>query len=519
MSAGWIPTPVRNVKTFVAVVQPGDSVSRIAQRMTGSPSRWPELVGANLHKPLSPGNVAGSPYRVFSSLQAGEHLMVPASWPNPGQGVIGKSFPGGYINETKQQQVQLKEQAVPPVPCNPKTCAQLGASCGIVNDECGANIDCGGCKDGEQCGAVVPHQCGVPFDQGPTNDPYGALITTIVGTVIPGMVPPGTLPTPPPTFGMPDIAKIISAWYPYLPPGILPKTPVIPNPGDGSVSMWLKLIESAIAFLTAAGLSESQIDWLAKIPWDSNMPWSKIPWQQLIVALDPLARLPIWNLLIGAATGGGIVNDKPSMNAATSGGDFVFNPFDPTIWTRAPFSNVNAFGWENFLPAAAGIQDMPGTWGKIDDMELLGCIAGNPKRAAELADPKYVACFKTDMTKLKLYMCNPQLNAADCAKTIDPKNPPVPIVPPGINWACQPSPKCIADQLGGLPGGVPAGMCPPPGTAYPACIPEWYKTITGQNVPPPPAEEKKDSNLPLYLGLGAAGIALVAGILVIAAAD
>lgn len=510
MSAGWIPTPVRNVKTFVAVVQPGDSVSRIAHRMTGSPNRWPELVGANLHKPLSPGNVAGSPYRVFSSLQSGEHLMVPSSWPNPGQGVMGKAFSGGYINETKPQQVKPKEQAGPPLPCYPKTCSQLSASCGIVDDWCGNQINCGVCGGTQVCGP--DHQCHDIEGAGGI-DPYGALITTIVGTVVPGLAPPGSLPTPPTGFGMPDIAKVISAWYPYIPPGILPPSPLPPNPGDGSVAMWIKLIESATVFLTAAGLKPSQIDWLFSLPWD-KIPFDKIPWQQLIVALDPVVRLPVWQLLIDAAKGNAIVSDKPSMNEAPSGGDFKFDPFDPTIWTKAPFSNVNAFGWDNFLPAAAGIMpgEMPGTWGNINDMELLGCIAGNPKRAAELADPKYVACFKSDMARLKLYMCNPQLDATKCAAGVDPKNPPIPVVPPGVNWACQPSPACIAEQLKKL--GVPDPCSP-----MPTCIPEWYKTITGQNVPPPPAEDKKETNLPLYLGLGAAGIALVAGILVIAAAD
>lgn len=459
MSAGWIPTPVRSVKPFVAVVQPGDSVSRIAHRMTGSPSRWPELVGANLHKPMSPGNVAGSPYRVFSDLQPGEHLMVPASWPNPGSGSVGViPKQSQYINERNAYTAVQQEE--------PSRGGQI--------------------------------------------DPFGGLITTIVT----GLGTTNTLPTPPAGLGLPDVANVIAAWYPYIPPGIIPGLSTPPSPAiPGSVEMWIKLIESATAFLSVCGLTPSQIDWLTKIPWDNNMPWAKIPWQQLIVSLDPVMRLPFWQLLIGAASGTGPIVTKPSLNTP-AGQDAKIDFFDPSTWTKEPFASVNQFGWANFLSPSQQIMpdDMPGTWGKIDDMELLGCIAGNPQRAAELADPKYAACFKSDMTKLKLYMCNPKLDATKCAVGVDPKNPPIPIVPPGVNWACQPSPACIAEQLNKL--GV-QDPCSP----MPTCIPEWYKTITGQNVPPPPAEDKKDTNLPLYLGLGAAGIALVAGILVIAAAD
>jgi hypothetical protein len=58
------------------VVQPGDSASAIAERLTHDSRRWPELVAANLIKPTSPdGN--------FASLRAGETLMLPASWAAP----------------------------------------------------------------------------------------------------------------------------------------------------------------------------------------------------------------------------------------------------------------------------------------------------------------------------------------------------------------------------------------------------------------------------------------------------
>jgi len=45
--------------------------------------------------------------------------------------------------------------------CTPRTCAQAGAQCGAIGDGCGATIDCGVCPDGLSCGGGgVPNQCG-----------------------------------------------------------------------------------------------------------------------------------------------------------------------------------------------------------------------------------------------------------------------------------------------------------------------------------------------------------------------
>lgn len=44
--------------------------------------------------------------------------------------------------------------------CTPKTCTQLGANCGHIDNGCGKLIDCGSCAHGETCGAVQPNVCG-----------------------------------------------------------------------------------------------------------------------------------------------------------------------------------------------------------------------------------------------------------------------------------------------------------------------------------------------------------------------
>ncbi len=47
--------------------------------------------------------------------------------------------------------------------CTPKTCAELGASCGTLLDGCGASLDCGTCSAPETCGGGgTPNACGKP---------------------------------------------------------------------------------------------------------------------------------------------------------------------------------------------------------------------------------------------------------------------------------------------------------------------------------------------------------------------
>jgi hypothetical protein len=44
--------------------------------------------------------------------------------------------------------------------CVPKTCAQLGAECGLAIDGCGGAIECGECSAGKYCGGDGANQCG-----------------------------------------------------------------------------------------------------------------------------------------------------------------------------------------------------------------------------------------------------------------------------------------------------------------------------------------------------------------------
>ena len=45
--------------------------------------------------------------------------------------------------------------------CKPRTCLQIGAACGEIDDGCGGTVDCGSCTEPETCGGGgVEHQCG-----------------------------------------------------------------------------------------------------------------------------------------------------------------------------------------------------------------------------------------------------------------------------------------------------------------------------------------------------------------------
>ncbi len=44
--------------------------------------------------------------------------------------------------------------------CMPKSCAQLGAQCGVAPNGCGGSVTCGDCPSGQTCGGGGPNQCG-----------------------------------------------------------------------------------------------------------------------------------------------------------------------------------------------------------------------------------------------------------------------------------------------------------------------------------------------------------------------
>jgi len=93
--------------------------------------------------------------------------------------------------------------------CTPRTCAQAGATCGVVADGCGGlTPNCGGCATGQACGAGgVANQCGAAVAcTGPLCSQQMACTglpkTTITGTITaPGHTNTATWGTPDPIYG------------------------------------------------------------------------------------------------------------------------------------------------------------------------------------------------------------------------------------------------------------------------------------------------------------------------------
>jgi hypothetical protein len=56
-------------------------------------------------------------------------------------------------------------------PCQPKTCAELGFTCGWNGDGCGNAIQCGSCAPGDECGSGGFSRCGRTSDGGPACSP------------------------------------------------------------------------------------------------------------------------------------------------------------------------------------------------------------------------------------------------------------------------------------------------------------------------------------------------------------
>lgn len=71
------PTPAPRGVARVVIVQPGESPARLATIMTGKEARFRELVAANV-PPKKRNNSTGG----FTSLNPGERLVVPPSWPD-----------------------------------------------------------------------------------------------------------------------------------------------------------------------------------------------------------------------------------------------------------------------------------------------------------------------------------------------------------------------------------------------------------------------------------------------------
>jgi hypothetical protein len=75
-----------------------------------------------------------------------------------------------------------------PVSCTPKTCTDLGLTCGPAGDGCGGSLACGTCNTGDVCGLNLPGVCGNTCRGLCTSQVTcdGGAQTTVTGTVFAG---------------------------------------------------------------------------------------------------------------------------------------------------------------------------------------------------------------------------------------------------------------------------------------------------------------------------------------------
>lgn len=78
-----VPAPVATLATYI--IQPGDFPAKLAQRATGTPSRWTELRPPNPNlKTVQTKDASGKVIAThLVPFNAGQILNVPASWPPP----------------------------------------------------------------------------------------------------------------------------------------------------------------------------------------------------------------------------------------------------------------------------------------------------------------------------------------------------------------------------------------------------------------------------------------------------
>lgn len=75
-AAGQAGTVTATPEKLTYIVQKGDGFGKIARKLTGNESRWPELVKANPHKKYKKTAIGLEPVTLF----AGEKLNLPESW-------------------------------------------------------------------------------------------------------------------------------------------------------------------------------------------------------------------------------------------------------------------------------------------------------------------------------------------------------------------------------------------------------------------------------------------------------
>jgi hypothetical protein len=96
-------------------------------------------------------------------LAVADEFTIQSSEPGPGVTPDGGTDDANTAGGTGGSNAAGAEAALLPdgPGCQVKTCTELEAECGLVDDGCGGMLTCGTCPTLETCGASGPNKCGI----------------------------------------------------------------------------------------------------------------------------------------------------------------------------------------------------------------------------------------------------------------------------------------------------------------------------------------------------------------------
>jgi len=496
-----IPRPIILVKPYRAVVPDGENIGRVAQRFSGDPDRWPELMAANVGV-LRFGRIPeGYSVALPAELKAGTALFVPATWPDVGAPAV---------------------MSLPVAPFEP--------------------VYAGGAAEPVYAGGAAA----APINLGQW---FGAVLGSVAA------VAQGRQPTDPPDVGRPwqEVGQVVLSWWPYLPtqpgaPDMPPITELVPAMGKAVIDYVLALVASAVRFLESGGTPAVAV----QVPWGA-VPWDQVPWMQIAEEF-PGRQEDFWQFLRKATAPPVQFSPAPGArptppasapqwpSTPSQPAAQPFYPFDPRRNSAAsPGANMPKDELRPQAKAATGALSQGGSpiafatanwgdytnvawtevpWGSIfwsffSDPDVYKCATANPGRLRQMYDCS--DCYEgAGVEHFKQVLCDLNMDPCACRPLPPPPKPPGGEVPPTPttplpNWSCTPFPECLAQ-----PGNWPEGLAKPC-TPFPACVPDWIKSQGGQVPGQPPPEKKPDNTFWWLLG-GGAVLTLIVGTIAVTAA-
>lgn len=492
-----IPRPVLLVKPSYGVVQPGEDIRRVAQRLSGDANKWPELMAANTGVLRFGAIPEGADVAVPLELEAGTRLFVPATWQNTQAGATPTDLEGS---------INLAQW--------------VGAALAAVYGKAkGSDADPGAAW--RDIGQVIlawypylPGQPGAPA-MPPVTDLTSATAKAVVDYVV-ALVESAVRYL---KAGGTPLAATQVPWG-AVPFDNVPWSQIAEEFPDDQAAFW-KFFRAATTppvqyrpVAPGGGFAERPAP--TQPQWPESPQWPEtpsFPAPTPYYPFRPQQRVPV-------ATSAEQARQRLTPPAAESVSDAVRRerPLDMLGAGGASPLNLAQTNWSDFTQV--NWQDVP--WGSVfwsffSDPQVMKCAYANPGRLRAMYDCS--DCYEGgDAEYFKLVLCDLSIDPCACHPAPPGPEPPGPgPEPPGPtpgtempNWSCTPFPDCLAQ-----PGNWPASV-PKPCEVFPGCIPEWIKSQGGQ-VPGEPQPEKKTDNTLWWVIGGGVVLTLIVGTVAVAA--